>query len=81
VHISNPPAYHTLDRRTVAEIQRKVIKRSGRNPVSRLLHSKDDAGAIAAWKVDLNRILQVFNVSSCVPARLPLTLPFRLNWL
>ena len=40
------------------------MKRSGRNPVSRLFHAKDDAGAIAAWKLDLNRILHVFNVCS-----------------
>jgi len=50
--------------RTVAEIQGKVIKRSGRNIVSRLFRAKDDAGAIAAWKLELNRILQVFNVCS-----------------
>ena len=59
-----PPTYHALDRRTVAEIQRKVIKRSGRNVVSRLLHAKNDERAIAAWKSDLNRVLHVFNVCS-----------------
>jgi hypothetical protein len=50
----------------VAEIQRKVIKQSGRNAVSRLLHAKSDKETIAGWKLELNRILQVFNVRSVV---------------
>ena len=62
--MSCPSAYHGLDRRTVAEIQGKVLKRSGRGSVSRFLHSRDDKDAIAAWKSDLNRILQVFSVRS-----------------
>ena len=50
--------------RTVAEIQRKVIKTSRRNPVSRLFHAKNDKQAIATWKLDLNRILHIFDVGS-----------------
>jgi hypothetical protein len=46
----------------VAEIQRKVIKQSGRNAVSRLLHAKNDKETIAGWKLELNRILHVFSV-------------------
>ena len=46
----------------MAEIQREVIKQSGRYTATRLLHVKNDKEAIAAWKLDLNRILQVFNV-------------------
>ena len=67
VHISCPSAYHGLDRRTVAEIQEKVLKRSGRGSVSRFFHSRDDKDAIVAWKSDLNRILHVFNVRSRYP--------------
>ena len=52
------------DRRTVAEIQNKVIKRSGRSRASRFLHARIDKDAIAAWKSDLSRLLQVFNVGS-----------------
>ena len=52
------------DHRTVAEIQRRVIKQSRRNVVSRLFHAKNDKETIAAWKSDLNRILHVFNVCS-----------------
>ena len=51
-------------RRTVAEIQEKALKRSGRSRVTRFLHSRDDKDAIAGWKSDLNRILHVFNVCS-----------------
>ena len=50
----------------------KVIKRSKRNAVSRLLYSKNDKDVIAAWKQDLTRILHVFNVCSVVPVRLSL---------
>ena len=67
IHISRPSAYHGLDRRTVAAIQEKVLKRGGRGRVSRFFHSKDDKDAIAAWKSDLNRILHVFNVRSTYP--------------
>ena len=59
--------------RTVAEIQRKAIKRGKRNVVSRLIHAKNDKDVIAAWKLDLGRILHVFNVCSIVPVWLSLT--------
>ena len=57
----------------MAEIQRKAIKRGKRNPVSRLLQAKNDKDVIAAWRVDLDRILRVFNVCSVVVVRLSLT--------
>ena len=66
----------TLDRRAVAEIQEKIIEKRGRNLVSRLFHAKDDKEAIGGWKLDLNRILHVFNVCSVVFTRLSLTVPF-----
>ena len=62
---SHIPVFFTnnvLDRRTVAEVQRKVIKQGGRNAVSRFFHARDDKEMIAAWKYELNRILHVFNV-------------------
>jgi len=62
-----------LDRRTVAEIQRKVIKQGGNNPVSRLLRAKNDKEMITAWKLDLNKVIHVFNVCSVGFAPLPLT--------
>jgi len=65
----------TLDRRTVAEIQRKVIKQSGNNRVSCLFHAKNDKEMITAWKLDLNRIIHVFNVCPVGSASLSLITP------
>jgi hypothetical protein len=55
-----------IDRRTVAEIRRKIIKQGKRNAVSRLVHAKNDKDTITTWRSDLNRILLVFNVRSVV---------------
>jgi len=54
------------DLRAVAEIQKKVIKQRGRNVISRHLHVKNDKEKITTWRLDLDRILQVFNVRSVV---------------
>ena len=59
------------------EIKRKVTKRTKRNVVSRLVHARDDKDTIAAWKLDLNRILHVFNVRSAVFTQLSLTVPLQ----
>ena len=53
-----------LHYRTVVEIQKKVIIRSGRNAASRIFQARNDKDTIAGWKSDLGRILQVFNVRS-----------------
>jgi len=53
-----------LSIRAVAEIQRSVIERGKRNVVSRHFHAKNDKEMIATWRLDLNRILHVFNVRS-----------------
>jgi len=58
----------------VAEIQRKIIKQSKRNVVSRHFHAKLDKETIATWRSDLVRILHVFNVCSTVSTWLLLTL-------
>ena len=52
----------TLNPRSVAEIQKSIVKRGKRSPVSRLFHAKDDKEAIAAWRLELSRFLHVFNV-------------------
>ena len=62
--VSDSSTYRVLDCRTVAEIQNKVVKQSGRNAVSRLFHARNDKEALGAWKSELNRILVVFNVRS-----------------
>ena len=62
----NAPAYRALDRRTVAGIQEKIVDKCGRNLLSRLANAKSDKETIATWKLDLNRILHVFNVRSVI---------------
>lgn len=51
-----------LNPRTVANIQKKVIKQGKQNVVSRLLYAKNGKDAITIWRQDLNRILHIFNV-------------------
>ena len=66
-----------LRRRTVAEIQGKVTKQSKRNPAARLFHAKSDKDTIAAWRLELNRILHVFNVRSFSSSLPSLTVRFQ----
>jgi hypothetical protein len=63
-HISSTAAYCTLNRRTIVEIQRRIIEKGQRNLFSRLAHAKDDKENLASWRLDLNKILHVFNVCS-----------------
>ena len=58
----------------MAEIQRKVIKHSKRNVVYRHLLAKGDKDKIAAWRVDLEKIVRNFNVRSIVTVRRLLTM-------
>ena len=54
------------DRRTVAGIREKIIEKRGQNLLSRLANAKNDKETIATWKLDLNRILHIFNVSPVI---------------
>ena len=58
------PTYQGPNRRTVAKIQKKIVKQEKRNRVSRVLRAKSDKDAIAAWGRDLHNILLIFNVGS-----------------
>jgi len=58
----------------VADIRGKVAKQSKRNRISRAFHATNDSQTIASWKVDLNRVLLVFNVTSIVSPRPALTI-------
>ena len=49
--------------RTVAATQKNTVKKGKRGMASRLIH-KSEKEAIAGWKQDLLRILQIFNVRS-----------------
>ena len=64
LYISCLPVYRVIGDRTVTEMQTKIIKRSERHTVSRFLRARTDKDTIAGWKLDLNRILVVFNVRS-----------------
>ena len=66
-----------MNRRIVAELEERVIKRSGENAVFRLFHAKSDKESIAAWKLDLDKILRVFSVRSVIFAWLLLIIPFQ----
>ena len=55
--------------RTADEIQRHIIGRGKRNPISRRYHARDDKEAITAWKLEFNRIFHVFNVRFVTLAR------------
>ena len=70
-------AHCALVRRTVTEIQSKIVEKKERNLLSRLAQAKHDKETIAAWKLDLIRILQVFNVRSAGSVRLSLTASFQ----
>ena len=48
----------------MTEIQRNIIKRGKRNIFSRPFRTGDDEEAIAAWKLDLDKIRRVFEVES-----------------
>ena len=53
------------------------MKQDGRNAAFRFLHAKNDKETIVAWKLDLSRVLQVFNVRSFCSTPLLLTSPFQ----
>ena len=55
----------------------KIIKQSGRNAVSRLVHAKADGETIAAWKSDLGSFLRIFNVRLDIVTWISLTVPFQ----
>ena len=52
----------------MADIQRKLVKWGKRNGISRRFHAKDDKEMIATWRLDLNKILQIFNACSVARA-------------
>jgi hypothetical protein len=63
------------NRRTIAEIQGRIIEKGQRGLFSRVAHAKSDKDTLASWRSDLNRILHVFNVRSASSVRQSLTTP------
>ncbi|KAF9646922.1 hypothetical protein BDM02DRAFT_3262004, partial [Thelephora ganbajun] len=53
---------------TVVEIRRNVDGLGKRNRISRFFHA-NDKDTIAAWRMDLNRILHVFNTELAIDTR------------
>ena len=66
-------AYHSLNRRTVKEIEERVTEKGKRNRAYRLFHARNDKETINSWRSDITRILTVFNVRSFIYAWLLLT--------
>ena len=56
--------YGDVYHRTVAEIQRDVIKQGKQNVAYRALRAKANKDMIASWKKQLLWVLNVFNVRS-----------------
>lgn len=54
------------DHSAAADIRSKIAERSKQNAIARAFHAKNDCQAIAGWRMDLNRILLVFNVRAVV---------------
>ena len=61
----------------MTEIQEKIVKWGKRNALSQFLHTKNDEKAIAIWRAELARILQVFDVCLDHPVRSLLTFHFQ----
>ena len=64
MHVFGGTPDGSFDYRTVAQIQKKIIKQSRRSSTPRLFYSKNDQEKIVAWRSELSRILHVFNVRS-----------------
>ena len=71
--VFNPLIYYAPGCRTVAEIQNKVVKKSGQSVLSRIWHATNDKEAISGWRGELNEILFVFNVRCLCSVRYSLT--------
>jgi hypothetical protein len=57
----------------MAEIQEHIAKRDKRNSIFQRFYAKEDEEAIAAWKLELRKIRNVFDVRPFAPIRRVLT--------
>ena len=58
-----PPINRAPGHRSIQEIQRKVEKLASKNELVKYFTASNGKGKIADWRLELNGILQVFNVS------------------
>ncbi|KAF9779804.1 hypothetical protein BJ322DRAFT_1086568 [Thelephora terrestris] len=65
---------------TMDEIKKNATKKRGRGNFTKMFSARGDRETVAAWKADLNRVLQVFNVRLTRSAQLLLTTSLRLRW-
>ena len=70
-------AHRDFGCRRVAEINTGVIKLGTRDPMSRIRHARSERDAIAVWRLELNRILHVFNVRFIASLLISLTIYFQ----
>ena len=54
--------HRVLNYSTMTAFQRHIVKRGKRNAVTGFFRSKDDKAAIATWRLDLEKLRQVFDV-------------------
>ena len=71
---SRPSNNCALGRRSIWEIQRKIDKLTRENELVKYFTASNGKGKIAGWRLELNGILQVFNVCSMCPTLSLLTI-------
>ena len=64
-HISLQNLYNT---RTVTEIQNAILKKRKRWKFLKLFHAKIDIQTLNTWRLDLSRVLDLFNVCCVLPS-------------
>ena len=62
MNVLRPSTNRALDPRSIQEIQRKVEKLASKNELMKYFTASNGKGEIASWRLELNGILQVFNV-------------------
>ena len=62
MYAPGPSNNYALDHRSIREIQRKVDKLASKNELVKYFAASNGKGKIAGWRLELNGILQVFNV-------------------
>jgi len=71
------PTHVALDRRIATEIQEAVTEKGRGSLLSRVFLVKSDKVTVTAWKLNLYRILHIFNVRSATFAWSKLTIRFQ----
>ena len=73
----NATVHHPFDRRTTAGIRSHIVKRGKQDAFFRPLHWKEDGEAIAAWRLEPDKIRRVITVRSFAWVQQPLTFWFQ----